>query len=152
MDTNLEKLRTMLGSDSSRSISPLMRWLNPTLMSIEKMGLIYRYLIRREMTNPFGRLHGGVTAAIIDDAIGASMLAFDQDHLCLTVSNNIEYTASAKEGETIFAVTSIVENRSRIATAHCEIFNKDRSVLIAKGISKMIKKAKQEQTESGSAG
>lgn len=142
METNIEIMRQVVGKDSQNSPSPVMRWLNPVLISINEKGLTFKYLIRNEMTNPYKGLHGGISALIIDDAIGATMMAFNQDYICLTVNNNIDYKSSAAEGETIFAETMIIENETRIVTARCEIWNADKSKIIAKGISKMLKKHK----------
>jgi acyl-coenzyme A thioesterase 13 len=142
MPTYLEILQQVIGKDSQTSVSPVMRWLNPTLMGIQGNGLTYKYLIRKEMTNPFGNLHGGISALIIDDAIGATSMAFNPDYICLTVNNIIDYKGSANEGETIIAETVILDNEHRIISVQCEIWNADKSKLIAKGISRLLKKHK----------
>jgi acyl-coenzyme A thioesterase 13 len=140
MPTNIEILRQVIGKDSQTSISPVMRWLNPTLLSVNENGLTYKYLVRKEMTNPFGKLHGGISALIIDDAIGATMIAFNEDFICLTVNNNIDYKGTAEEGDNIVAETLLLENEQRIITAQCEIWNADKSKIIARALSKMLKK------------
>jgi acyl-coenzyme A thioesterase 13 len=140
MPTNIEILRQVIGKDSQTSISPVMRWLNPTLISVNENGLTYKYLVRKEMTNPFGKLHGGISALIVDDAIGATMIAFNEDFICLTVNNNIDYKGTIDEGDIIIAETLLLENEQRIVTAQCEIWNADKSKIIAKALSKMLKK------------
>jgi uncharacterized protein (TIGR00369 family) len=142
METNIEKLQQFIGKDTQSYGSPVMTWLNPILTSVNENGLTFEYLIRNEMTNPFGKLHGGISALIIDDAIGATMIAFNENFICVTANNSIDYKASADEGETIFAETSILENENRIITVQCEIWNTDKSKLIAKGVSKLLKKQK----------
>ena len=142
MPTNIEILQQLIGKDSLTSVSPVMRWLNPTLTSVNEKGLTYEYLIRKEMTNPFGKLHGGISALIIDDAIGATLIAFNENFICLTVNINIDFKGTADDGETIIAETLILENEHRIMTAQCEIWNADKSKIIAKGFSKLLKKHK----------
>jgi acyl-coenzyme A thioesterase 13 len=142
MPRHIEILQQVIGKDSQTSVSPVMRWLNPTLTSINENGLTYKYLVRKEMTNPFGKLHGGISALIVDDAIGATLIAFNQDFICLTVNNIIDYKGTADEGETIIAETIILDNEHRIITAQCEIWNADKSKLIVKGLSKLLKKHK----------
>jgi acyl-coenzyme A thioesterase 13 len=140
MANNLAKFQEMIGKDTQWSPSPVMRWLNPNLMSVDEMGLTFKYVVRGEMTNPFGTLHGGISAAIIDDAIGATMIAFNEGFVCITLNNTIDYLAPAKEGDTILARTTIIENENKISIVQCEIYNDDQSVLISKGISKLLKK------------
>lgn len=142
METNIDKLQQYIGKDSQSSVSPVMRWLNPILISVDEKGLTYEYIIRKEMTNPFGKLHGGISALIIDDAIGATMIVFNEEFMCITVNNNIDYKGAAEEGETIIVETSILENENRLITVQCEIWSTDKSKMIAKGISKLLKRHK----------
>ena len=81
MNKALSMFESLIGQDSSKSISPLMRWLNPTLLSAEAGKLAFSYVIREEMTNPMGILHGGTTAAIIDDAVGATVFSLGKPNM-----------------------------------------------------------------------
>lgn len=139
MNKALTVLRSWIGKDSSASISPLMRWLNPTLLRVEEGELEFSYVIREEMTNPIGILHGGTTAAIIDDAVGAAVWSLGKPHMYTTVNLGVDYFASAKAGETIIAKTSITKNGNQIINTSCEIWNADKSRMIAKGHSNLIK-------------
>jgi uncharacterized protein (TIGR00369 family) len=139
MNKALTLFQSYLGKDSSKSISPLMRWLNPTLLSVTAGELEFSYLIREEMTNPMGILHGGTTAAIIDDAVGAAVYSLGKSNLYTTVNLAVDYFASAKAGETIIAKTSITKNGNQIVNTSCEIWNADKTRMIAKGHSNLIK-------------
>ncbi len=139
MNKALTLFQSYLGKDSSKSISPLMRWLNPTLLSVTEGELEFSYLIREEMTNPMGILHGGTTAAIIDDAVGATVYSLGKSNLYTTVNLAVDYFASAKVGETIIAKTSITKNGNQIVNTSCEIWNADKTRMIAKGHSNLIK-------------
>lgn len=142
MNSNIDLLKRQIGKDSKFSPSPLMKWLNPILISVGESKLSFQYLIRKEMTNPIGKLHGGIIAAIIDDTIGATMMAFNEQFICITVNNVIDYYSAAEEGEIIIAETSIIEDESRLTKAQCEVWRNDRSKMIAKGVSKLLKKKK----------
>ncbi len=139
MNKALALFESLVGQDSSKSISPLMRWLNPTLLSAEAGKLEFSYVIREEMTNPMGILHGGATAAIIDDAVGAAVFSLGKPDMYTTVNLAVDYFASAKAGEVIIAKTSITKNGNQIVNTACEIWNADRSRMIAKGHSNLIK-------------
>ena len=139
MNEALTLIQSWIGKDSSDSVSPLMRWLNPTLLKAEAGALEFSYVIRHEMTNPLGILHGGTTAAIIDDAVGAAVWSLGKPHMYTTVNLAVDYFASAKAGETIIAKTSIAKNGNQIVNTSCEIWNADRTRMIAKGHSNLIK-------------
>lgn len=139
MNEALSLFESLVGKDSSKSISPLTKWLNPILLSAKPGILEFEYIIREEMTNPMGTLHGGTTAAIIDDAVGAAVYSLGKPNFYTTVNLAVDYFASAKAGDTIIAITSIVKNGNQIINTSCEIWNADRSRMIAKGQTNLIK-------------
>jgi acyl-coenzyme A thioesterase 13 len=124
----------------TNSPSPFMDWLMPTVLLAEKGKLIFQYKVRKEMTNPFGTLHGGVIAAIIDDVIGASLITFGEPFFYITLNLVIDYFSSAKENDSIIAETSIIKKGNQITNAQCEIWNADKSKLLAKGYTSLLKK------------
>lgn len=142
-DKNMNKIlaffSSKIGKDSSDSISPLMQWLNPSLQSAAEGKLEFLHTIRKEMTNPMHILHGGITAAIIDDAIGATVYSLDNTHAFTTVNLNVDYFSPAKEGDQIIAETNITKKGRQIMNAECLVWNSDKSKLIAKGNSNLIK-------------
>lgn len=135
----IDFLRSQIGAGSKNSPSPLMRWLNPDILSVEEGAMTLRYTVREEMTNPMGRLHGGISAAIIDDAIGCTMYAYGHPPGFTTISNYIDYLLPAKLGDRILARTRIVKMGSRIVNARCELLDEGGQGLIAKGVSNLIK-------------
>lgn len=135
----LAQLQSFIGKEFAASPSPFMHWLNPVILSAEEGRLSFKYIIRKEMTNPIGTLHGGVTAAVIDDIIGATMFSFGEPVFYTTINNVIDYFASAKEGDVIIAETSVLKKGKQIVNAQCEIWNEDKSRMIAKGYSNMMK-------------
>lgn len=139
MNKVIAYFKSKIGKDSKDSISPLMQWLNPTLISVEEGKLEFSHTIREEMTNPMHILHGGITAAIIDDAIGAAIYSLDNSHAYTTVNLGVDYFKSAKTGDTIIAETNIVKKGNQIMNAECLVWNSDKSSLIAKGHSNLIK-------------
>ncbi len=139
MNKPLALFQSFIGIDSSRSLSPLMRWLNPTLLSAAEGELEFSYSVRDEMANPMGILHGGTTAAIIDDALGAAVFSLGKPNKYTTVNLAVDYLGSAKVGETIIAKTAITKNGERIINANCEIWNADKTRLLAVGRSNLMK-------------
>lgn len=121
MDTTeqLQVLQSFIGKEFTASPSPFMLWLKPIVLSAETGKLSFQYTVRKEMTNPIRGLHGGVTAAIMDDIIGATMFSLNEDHFYTTINNVIDYFAPAREGDLIIADTSLI--RKRKADRQCTV-------------------------------
>lgn len=130
---HLIDFQSFIGREVERSPSPFMNWLRPTVIAATKGVVHCSYVVRKEMTNPYGDLHGGVTAGIIDDLIGATVFTMGLQHAYTTINNSIDYFASAKEGDLIMAKTSVVKRGRKIINLECEIFLPKKNRLIAKG-------------------
>ncbi|MDO6602222.1 PaaI family thioesterase [Arenibacter palladensis] len=137
--SRLELLKSFVGQEFRVSPSPLMRWLNPTIISAQKGNLVFKYQVRPEWLNPIGNLHGGITAAIIDDILGATMFSLDEPSFFTTINNVIDYFSVAKPDQIIIAETFIVKLGKQFVNAECNIWNNERTRLIAKGKSNFFK-------------
>ena len=134
----LANFQSFTGKEIINSPSHFMNWLKPTLISAERGSLHCSYIIRKEMTNPYGILHGGITAGIIDDLIGATVFILGFNGRYTTINNHIDYFATAVEGDTISAKTAIVKQGRTIINLQCEVFLISKNRLIAKGYSNML--------------
>ncbi len=134
----LKVFQSFIGKEVKDSPSNFMNWLMPTVISAEKGSLHCSYVVRKEMTNPYGILHGGITAGIIDDLIGATVFTLGLKNVYTTVNNNIDYFAPAREGDLITAKTSIIKQGRTIINLQCEVFLDSKNRLIARGYSNML--------------
>lgn len=137
--TPLEKIKYCIGKKFTSSPSPFMHWLNPTVTSAEEGVLEFEYMVRSEWLNPAGNLHGGITAAIIDDIIGATVFTLNEDNFYTTVNNAVDYFSSATAGEKIHAKTLIIKKGRQFINAQCELWNSDKSRMLARGTSNLFK-------------
>ncbi|SKB36618.1 PaaI family thioesterase [Daejeonella lutea] len=135
----LERMREYIGGQFHESPSPFMRWLNPIIRAAEYGALTFEFTIREEMTNPMQLLHGGVTAGIMDDIIGATVFTMGFSSHYTTINNNIDYFAPAKAGDIIEARTSVIKRGRQIINLQCELWLIGKSRLLARGYSNMIK-------------
>jgi uncharacterized protein (TIGR00369 family) len=138
----LINFQTFTGKEIIHSPSNFMNWLKPTLIAAERGSIHCSYVIRKEMTNPYGILHGGITAGIIDDLIGATVYLLGSPNQYTTINNNIDYFATAKEGDLITARTAIVKQGRTIINLQCEVFLPSKERLIARGYSNMLNVSK----------
>jgi len=135
----LTQLQQFIGREFDQSPSPFMKWLNPIVLSVEEGHLEFQYTVRPEWLNPIGNLHGGVTAAIVDDLIGATMFSLNENSFITTINNVIDYFSTAKENDNIVAETKIIKRGRQFVHAQCEIWNADKTRLIARGTSNLFK-------------
>ena len=131
-------IQSFQGTIFNQSPSHYMNWLKPTVISAEPGSLEFSYVIREDMTNPLGTLHGGVTAGIIDDLIGATVYTLGLEHRYTTVNNVIDYFAPAKKGDLITAKTIIIKKGRTIINLQCDVFLPAKNRLIARGYSNML--------------
>jgi len=143
-----EFFKQHIGQEMKTSLSPVLNWLRPTILAVEKGKLILQHKVREEMTNPMGILHGGITAAIIDDAIGATLFAYDEPYYYVTINLVVDYFAAAKEEDLIIAETIMVKKGRQIANVTCEVWNESRTRLIAKGYSNLLRTERRKPEDS----
>lgn len=127
----IETLKNQIGKNATEfSPSPYGHWLNGKLLAVEAGSLQMSYLIRKDMTNPMGILHGGVTAGIMDDLIGMTIGAtLDLEFFFTSVNLNIDYLSAGKIGETIIATTKINRQGKQIINAEAVISNESGKIL-----------------------
>lgn len=135
----LAVLKSFTGKEFTASPSPFMKWLNPVVLSAEEGRIEFQYTVRQEWLNPMGNLHGGVTAAIIDDIIGATMFSLNEETFIVTINNSIDYFSTARENDPVIAETKILKRGKQFVNAQCEIWNADKTRLIARGTSNLFK-------------
>ena len=92
-----------------------------------------RVLIRAELLDPHGVVHGAVAYALADTGMGGALYPLlDQGESCATIEIKIVYLASAGEGE-LLCDTRVVRKGSRVAVLESEIRESDRLVAKALG-------------------
>jgi len=139
INEHLAAIQQGIGKEFSTSPSPFSHWLKPIVRSAEAGALIFEYQIRKDMTNPMQVLHGGVSAGIIDDIIGATVFTMNLSHSYTTINNCIDYFAPAREGDIIEAKSSVVKRGKQIINLQCELWLPAKNRLIARGYSNMIR-------------
>lgn len=117
-NTRLDWFRTQLGRPMSDSVSPVGRWLNGTLEVADEGKFVAQYVVRDEMTNPAGVLHGGMASAILDDLIGTMVFALGREHAYTSVNLNVDFLHAARTGDVLTATADVVRAGKNIV--HCE--------------------------------
>jgi uncharacterized protein (TIGR00369 family) len=82
------------------------------------------------MANPFGSVHGGIIATVIDEACGAALMPLIEGPSAPTVSLNVEYLNAVQIGEDYAVHSHIVRKGRAMAIADARVLNEDGAVLV----------------------
>jgi acyl-coenzyme A thioesterase 13 len=138
MNEVLNFFRSNIGKSSSEiSPSPFGRWLNGTLTEVEEGSLTMEFIVRTDMCNPGGIMHGGVAIGMMDDIIGMTTFSMGNQVFYSTVNLNTDFLYSAKPDEKLTAKSKIVRVGKKIAHAEGEIRN-EAGQIIAKCTTNLV--------------
>lgn len=133
----LEVIKGMVGTEVDNSRSPAGNWLRPRIESAESGKVAMSVVIRREMCNPFGNIHGGMMSLIIDESIGWAIVSMELEHHYTSVSLNMDFLYAATEGERITAVAEIIRQGKKIINAEVHVYN-EKGILLSKATSNLV--------------
>jgi|HubBroStandDraft_1064217.scaffolds.fasta_scaffold477881_1 uncharacterized protein (TIGR00369 family) len=83
-----------------------------------------------DMANPFGSVHGGIIATVIDESCGAALMPLIETPSAPTVSLHVEYFYAVQIGGTYAILSEIVRKGRAIAIADARILDKDGKLLV----------------------
>ncbi|MBO6515702.1 MAG: PaaI family thioesterase [Bacteroidia bacterium] len=138
MNETLNFLKSQIGQDASKSPSPVMRWLNPTIIHAEEGEVHLELKVRKEFCNPLDQLHGGISASIIDDAIGVALYSYGDGVFHSSINLSVDYFSGIQVGHVVNIKAKVLKKGRRLSNAVCEIFHKDSNRLVARGTSNLI--------------
>lgn len=125
----LEQLKKGINQPIEKSISPSSLWLKGTLLEVEEGYGVISYKVRKEMTNPFGTIQGGIMAALIDDTMGLAFLSLNNEYLFTTTNLHVNYLYGAKEGEEVVVKAQVVRMGKKISNIECKVYNQNDEVI-----------------------
>jgi uncharacterized protein (TIGR00369 family) len=82
-----------------------------------------------DMANPFGSVHGGIIATVIDELTGAAIISSIDAESAPTVSMNVEYLHAIPIGGTYKGVSEVVRVGRAMAIADARIIDEEGKVL-----------------------
>lgn len=112
-------------------------WLQYTLENIEKGKAVISLIVKEDMTNPYGNIHGGMMSLLVDEAIGLAVVSLDADTHYTSLSLNLDFIYAIKQGERLRAHSAIMRQGKKIIHAECNVYDMN-GTLLAKGISNLI--------------
>ena len=93
--------------------------------------------IKKDMTNPYGNIHGGMMSALIDETIGWAVVSLETDYHYTSLNLNVDFLFAAAESEKMIAEARVVRFGKKIIHAECIVRNAART-LLAKATSNLV--------------
>jgi acyl-coenzyme A thioesterase 13 len=121
----------------TESRSPAGNWMEFTLDRIEKGKAEISMTVRKEMTNPYGNIHGGMMALVMDEVIGWSVISLDTENHYTSLNLNVDFLYAIKGGDRLKAVATVLRAGKKIIHVECSVFNEE-GVLLGKASSNLI--------------
>ena len=112
------------------------RWLNGTLLDIERGSVSLSVTVRPDMTNPGGFLHGGIQSTIIDDAMGTVCATLGYETAFLSTNLTVDFLGTAKAGDEVVVKAWVFREGASLIHTIGELY-KDGDI-IAKGQSNVF--------------
>jgi uncharacterized protein (TIGR00369 family) len=138
MNPILERFKAYIDKELSPKFPPFTKWLGGILRQVEEGKLEVEFIVRPEMANPVGLLHGGVQNAIIDDVIGMTVATAGHETFFLSLNLYVDYLGKSKVGDKIIANSKIFRSGKQIVNAQCELRDIEGNI-ISRGTSNLLK-------------
>ncbi len=126
-----------LGKLVSDSRSAAGNWMHFTLEHIEKGKAAISLEVKHDMTNPYGNIHGGMMALVMDEVIGWSVVSLDTDNHYTSLNLNVDFLYAIKEGDRLRAVSEVVRAGKKIIHVECRVYDMQER-LLGKATSNLI--------------
>jgi uncharacterized protein (TIGR00369 family) len=108
-------------------------WLGVRFVEFEPGRLVAELPVRTELLTPFGNLHGGVMAALVDHVLGCVLYPLMQrGHWAATTEFKLNYLAPVRTG-TLRAESTVVALTRTTAVVRVEVANDGRAACVAQG-------------------
>ncbi len=120
---------TYEGKEVKDSRSYAGNWLGITLEKIEKGSAAISAEVRKEMTNPYGNIHGGMMSLVIDEAIGWAVVSLDTEQHYTSLTLNVDFLYAIKEGHRLRAESKVLRVGKKIINVECHVYDMDGNVL-----------------------
>lgn len=135
----LEYFKSNIGKSAleAGTPSPYGRWLNGTLIAAEEGELTVEVIVRKDMCNPGGILHGGVATGMMDDVIGMTVFSMGSQVFYSTVNLSVDFLFGAKPDEKLTIKSKIIRMGKKIAHAEGEVRN-EAGQIVAKCTTNLV--------------
>lgn len=126
-----------LGKVVTDSRSAAGNWMNFTLEAIDKGKTTISLEVKHDMTNPYGNIHGGMMALVMDEVIGWAVVSLDTNNHYTSLNLNVDFLYAIKEGERLKATSEVIRAGKKIIHVECRVYDMQDRIL-GKATSNLI--------------
>jgi len=118
---------------ASATVTGLPGYLGVRFVEMTAGRLVASMAVRDELLTPFGTLHGGVMAGLVDHVLGCVLYPLMQrGQWAATTEFKLNYLAPVRGG-TLVAESTVVSFTKRTAVVRVEVTNAEQLVCVAQG-------------------
>lgn len=136
----IKQLQENIGQSMKGKMAGFGGWLDGKVTKIDDEGnLEMQFVVREDMLNPMGNIHGGAVAAIVDEILGFQIfLQSAEDAAYVSMTMNVDFLRGAKGGETITAIPKVIRIGKKTANVTCQLLDSQGKV-VAQGTSNFMR-------------
>src|SRR5262245_63212 len=124
------------------ALTGLPKFLDARIVDVTPGKLTATVDIRPELLTPFGSLHGGVMAALVDHVLGCVLYPLmPRGSWAATTEFKLNYLAAVRKG-TLRADAEVLALTKRTAVVRIDVSNEDRLACIAQGTVLIVEQPK----------
>ncbi len=102
-------------------VPPFSKWLDGILINAKRGEVEVEYLVRPEMANPTGLLHGGMQCGMMDDSMGMMCATLGYEGFLISIDLHVNYLGKVKVGEKVRVRGFLVREGRNIVNCGAEI-------------------------------
>ena len=127
---------------ANSALTGLPKFLDAQIGEVAPGKLVATVEVRRDLLNPFGTLHGGVIAALVDHVLGCVLYPLmPRGAWAATTEFKLNYLAAVRSG-TLRAEANVLALTKRTAVVRIDVSNEDRLACIAQGTVLIVEQPK----------
>ena len=99
----------------------------------------FKSTVNENHLNAAGITHGGYLSALIDAGAGTAAHRASENAPCVTISLDLKFIGSSKEGDEIIGFTKILKKTKTLVFLFCELKCNNKIITSASGVWKILK-------------
>ena len=99
----------------------------------------FKSIITNNHLNAAGITHGGYLSALVDAGAGTAAHRSAENAPCVTISLDLKFIGSSKEGDEIFGKVRILKKTKTLVFLFCELSCNNKVITSASGVWKILK-------------
>ena len=133
MDNQASLLEQIIAKYKGKKVtdarSPAGNWMEFTLEDIEKGKATISLTVKKEMTNPYGNIHGGMMALVMDETIGWAVVSLESENHYTSLNLNVDFLYAIREGDRLLSTAQVVRAGKKIVHVDCTVTTLDGTLL-----------------------